>query len=436
MRMIAHNPIFGVGLKRYLEAFPYYSTFHPRVAHNSWVQLERRVRARRGGLLRRPDRPHHLALFRVERRLPLLEWGKPAISETVIGRSIEAAMVGYLVCGFFLSMEDFEGFYLLVAMAQVLDRITEVRVREARHVRDALRHARRPSPPRHEGPRPQVAHVLHSMVVAGAETLVHEMSRRLDDEFDFCACSCSMRSDRWGRNSPRAGFRSKYLAAEPGVDLALAGRRLARAAALRRGARSCAPVHAVVLRALAPRFGWRRPRLLFTEHGRHYPDVPAPEAAWSSIKRCSRSPTGSSPCRVSCATAWPRTRRSQRGEFASCTTESIPRDSSTPRLAPRCALRKAAASRGTAVVGHRRALRSGEGPRDALRAFARVVREIPDAKLALAGEGELRAHARSAGPRARDRLQPADSSACAATSPICCTRGTCSVSRRSPKERA
>jgi hypothetical protein len=28
-------------------------------------------------------------------------------------------------------MEDFEGFYILVAMAQVLDRITEVRVRES-----------------------------------------------------------------------------------------------------------------------------------------------------------------------------------------------------------------------------------------------------------------------------------------------------------------
>jgi probable O-glycosylation ligase (exosortase A-associated) len=129
MRMATHNPLFGVGLKRYLNAFPYYSTYQPRVAHNSWVQLGAEcglvALACYGVLILLTIR----AVRRVDARLPALKGRSRVISETV-GRAVESAMVGYVVCGFFLSMEDFEGFYILVAMAQVLDRITEVRVRE------------------------------------------------------------------------------------------------------------------------------------------------------------------------------------------------------------------------------------------------------------------------------------------------------------------
>ena len=130
MKMATKNPFFGVGLKRYMNAFPYYSNFQPRVAHNSWVQLGAEC-----GLVAVACYAALIvltiqALRRVESRLVKLTGESARLSEC-LARILGAAIVGYLVCGFFLSMEDFEGFYILVAMAQVLDRITEARIQEA-----------------------------------------------------------------------------------------------------------------------------------------------------------------------------------------------------------------------------------------------------------------------------------------------------------------
>jgi O-antigen ligase len=129
-KMALRNPLFGVGLKRYVEAFPYYSTFQPRSAHNSWVQLGAEC-----GLVALASYGVLIVLTvaslrRVARRIPFLLGENRTQTETLM-RMIEASLLGYLVCGFFLSMEDFEFFYILIAMAQVLDRVTEARVREA-----------------------------------------------------------------------------------------------------------------------------------------------------------------------------------------------------------------------------------------------------------------------------------------------------------------
>lgn len=126
-RMMAANPIFGVGFKRYVAEYPNYGKTHAREAHNSWVQLGAEC-----GLIAVSS---HLALValtiaalvRVRRRLPLLPEESRRKSEALAGM-YEASLIGYLVTGFFLSMEDFEFFYLLVAMAQILDRVTEERV--------------------------------------------------------------------------------------------------------------------------------------------------------------------------------------------------------------------------------------------------------------------------------------------------------------------
>lgn len=130
INMAVSNPLFGVGLKRYMTAFPYYSNFQPRVAHNSWVQLGAEcglvALACYGLLIVLTIR----ALVRIERRLPSLRSEHRDLT-LQLARMIEATLVGYLVCGFFLSMEDFEFFYILVGMAQVLDRISETRLREA-----------------------------------------------------------------------------------------------------------------------------------------------------------------------------------------------------------------------------------------------------------------------------------------------------------------
>jgi hypothetical protein len=45
--------------------------------------------------------------------------------------ALGGTIVGYLVCGFFLSVEDLELFYVLVAFIQILDRLSAEAVREA-----------------------------------------------------------------------------------------------------------------------------------------------------------------------------------------------------------------------------------------------------------------------------------------------------------------
>ncbi|NNE44571.1 MAG: putative O-glycosylation ligase, exosortase A system-associated [Gemmatimonadetes bacterium] len=128
-RMMAANPFFGVGFKRYVTEYHTYGKTFAREAHNSWVQL-----GGESGLIAVGS---HImlvlltgsAVLRIRRRLPYLPEESEKVTRTLVG-CYESALVGYVVTGFFLSMEDFEFFFLLVAMAQILDRITEQRLRE------------------------------------------------------------------------------------------------------------------------------------------------------------------------------------------------------------------------------------------------------------------------------------------------------------------
>jgi probable O-glycosylation ligase (exosortase A-associated) len=127
--MALHNPLFGVGLKRYVKAFPAYSSSSARVAHNSWVQLGAECGLVAVGAYGMLVILTIRSLFRVEKRVASLAGEQRRLTQQLV-RIFEAALAGYLICGFFLSVEDFEFFYVLVAMVQVLDRISQQRVRE------------------------------------------------------------------------------------------------------------------------------------------------------------------------------------------------------------------------------------------------------------------------------------------------------------------
>jgi len=129
-KMALSHPWFGVGLKRYREEFPNYSFYFPREAHNSWVQLTAECGFIAGGAYGALMILTFVSLWRIRHRLPRLPEESRKITATLVG-AYEASLVGYLVCGFFLSMEDFEFYYLLVAMGQILDRVTAERVAEA-----------------------------------------------------------------------------------------------------------------------------------------------------------------------------------------------------------------------------------------------------------------------------------------------------------------
>jgi probable O-glycosylation ligase (exosortase A-associated) len=130
LRMITSQPLLGVGLKRYVEAFPSYSNYHAREAHNSWIQMAAECGLIAVGSYGMLVLLSWLSLRRARKRAAYLD---PTNRDRVLALSgmLEASLVGYLVCGIFLSVEDLEFFYTLVAMAQILDRTTETRQRQS-----------------------------------------------------------------------------------------------------------------------------------------------------------------------------------------------------------------------------------------------------------------------------------------------------------------
>jgi L-malate glycosyltransferase len=127
--------------------------------------------------------------------------------------------------------------------------------------------------PRQSAPL-RVGFVLHAMQVAGAEVLVAETIRRLGGRLDpviFCLDAIGV----LGQQLQAAGVAVVSFNRKPGRDWGVAARL---AGELRR--RRIQVLHAhqytpFFYSALARVLAGGSPRLIFTEHGRHYPDVVA-----------------------------------------------------------------------------------------------------------------------------------------------------------------
>jgi glycosyltransferase involved in cell wall biosynthesis len=114
------------------------------------------------------------------------------------------------------------------------------------------------------------------MVVAGAESLVYEMVLGMEAEFDF---SLYLLDDigPLGRELAERGVPVTVLGRKPGVDLGLA-RRLGKA--FRADGVELVHAHQYTpwfYATLGAMQGFSRPKVLFTEHGRHYPDFRRPK---------------------------------------------------------------------------------------------------------------------------------------------------------------
>jgi glycosyltransferase involved in cell wall biosynthesis len=126
-------------------------------------------------------------------------------------------------------------------------------------------------------PRPiRVGFVVHVMQVAGAEVLVCETIRRLGPRIEptiFCLDSAG----QIGEELSEEGVPVVCLNRKPGWDLSVS-RRLAREATARRidvlHAHQYTPFFYA---AFAKPFIRPMPRLILTEHGRHYPDIVSPK---------------------------------------------------------------------------------------------------------------------------------------------------------------
>ncbi len=124
-------------------------------------------------------------------------------------------------------------------------------------------------------PKPIIAHVLHRLYLAGAEVLAAALARQMRDRFDFHFL-CLDEVGPLGEQLASEGFNVVDLQRKPGVDLSVARR--IRALTKEHGIELLhAHQYTPFFYASASRGIWgsltSSPRLLFTEHGRHYPDI-------------------------------------------------------------------------------------------------------------------------------------------------------------------
>lgn len=119
--------------------------------------------------------------------------------------------------------------------------------------------------------RPVICQIVHTLNVGGAEILARQFAERARDEFEFvfaCLDSAGLMADELRQ----AGFAVENLARRPGFDLAC----------VRRLANLCRRHHVAAIHAhqyapffysaLARTLAWREMPIVFTEHGRDYPD--------------------------------------------------------------------------------------------------------------------------------------------------------------------
>lgn len=117
-----------------------------------------------------------------------------------------------------------------------------------------------------------VCHLLHSLTVGGAEMLVAGLARKLRDKCRF-VFACLDDLGILGEELRNEGFHVEVLRRKPGFDMACVWRlgsffRRARVRVVH------AHQYTPFSYAVAARLLCRRPAIVFTEHGRHFPDYP------------------------------------------------------------------------------------------------------------------------------------------------------------------
>ncbi len=121
--------------------------------------------------------------------------------------------------------------------------------------------------------RPTVCHVIHALGVGGAEVLVDKMLRSLNDEFR-CVVAVLDEIGEIGERLQQDGFTVKHLYRNPGIDRGCAKR--LRKFADEEGAEILhAHQYTPFFQAMLSRGLWGTRPVVFTEHGRHFPDTPS-----------------------------------------------------------------------------------------------------------------------------------------------------------------
>ena len=120
--------------------------------------------------------------------------------------------------------------------------------------------------------KPTICQLLHSLNVGGAEVLAAQLARRLGDQYRFLLV-CLDDLGTLGEELRREGTAVEVLHRRPGIDLSCM-KQLARLWRDYDVDLVHAHQYTPFFYAMAARHIRRRPPVLFTEHGRWYPDYP------------------------------------------------------------------------------------------------------------------------------------------------------------------
>lgn len=136
------------------------------------------------------------------------------------------------------------------------------------------------------GQHRRVMHIAHSLNLGGAERLAAKLAVTLSDEFDIII-ACLDAAGLWAKEVRDAGVPVIELYRQPGIDLVVPVRIARLAAQWKVGlfhAHQYSPYfYTVLARALTP-----RGRVLFHEHGRHYPEIDSPKRVFVNTHLFSR----------------------------------------------------------------------------------------------------------------------------------------------------
>jgi glycosyltransferase involved in cell wall biosynthesis len=117
-----------------------------------------------------------------------------------------------------------------------------------------------------------ILQVLHTLNVGGAEVLAARLARRMRDRFHF-VFACLDELGTLGQELRDERFVVEVLGRRAGIDLGCV-RQLARVAEKHQAEVIHAHQYTPFFYSRAPGWLGRRPSVLFTEHGRDFPDVP------------------------------------------------------------------------------------------------------------------------------------------------------------------
>ena len=250
----------------------------------------------------------------------------------------------------------------------------------------------------------RVGFVLHVMQVAGAEVLVAETIRRLGRRIDPVVL-CLDAVGQLGESMRREGISVAAFGRRPGFDLGTI-RRMAREIE----ARQLEVIHAhqytpFFYTALARPLVHRRIHVMFTEHGRHYPDVVSRRRRFANryiLGRFADEIHGV--CKFSADSLAANDGFSNRRISVIRNGIDLDRYRPVPKEDARRRLGLPLDRRFITCVARFHPVKDHAM---LLRAFARVANRLPDADLLLAGDGPLRealvaqAEALGIGPRVR-----------------------------------